>query len=292
MQEGKPIPPHQERMLLPQQIQMVLRVFGAEIVKQHQTFFGQSTTILSLLVWPVLQLATAYYTFAPFFDSGHFLQNWSQDQSPRSVLLFVAIGMLGYMFFWSLVQSAWIFSFERYSGTLELLFLTPVNRLVLVMGNGIGALVQNSWLFLTFVLGLILWMGDLHVAHPGMLIIAFVGLFIPALAWGTFLNCIFIFARDASFLVTLLADPMAFFSGVRLPLVIFPFAIQLVGSVLPLTTSLIVLRKILLEGATLSQIWMQLCWLLLLSTGLLITAVLLLRRGEMKARMNGTFSLF
>jgi ABC-type transport system involved in cytochrome c biogenesis ATPase subunit len=62
-----------------------------------------------------------------------------------------------------LFQSAWQFSWERFHGTLELLFLSPANRLVLIVANGTGALIQSVWLFLTFTVGLITIIGGLNV---------------------------------------------------------------------------------------------------------------------------------
>jgi hypothetical protein len=44
---------------------------------------------------------------------------------------------------------------------------------------------------------------------------------------------------------------MSFFAGVRIPLFAFPLWIRIIGIVFPLTTSLIVLRGVLLEGAPL-----------------------------------------
>jgi ABC-2 type transport system permease protein len=170
------------------------------------------------------------------------------------VLLFVATGMLGYAFFWSLVQSAWQFSFERFAGTLELLFLSPANRLVLMLANGVMAL--------------------------------------PAVAWGTCLNSLFIFSRDSSFLYTILEEPMSFFAGVRIPLLSLPVWAQVIGLVFPLTTSLTVLRGILLEGAVLATVWPQLLFLLAVSIALFIAAAVILRVGERHARRTGSLSLF
>lgn len=270
------------------------RVMAAEALKQHRLFFGSRLTYFSLFIWPVLQLTTAYYTFKPFLDARGFAEHWSLAANPQGVFLFLATGMLGYTFFWSLVQSAWQFSRERFYGTLELIFLTPVNRLALLVANGTMALFQSTWLFLVFSIGLVTLIGGhgLHISHPAMFLVAFLALLIPAVAWGTFLNSIFIFWRDASFLMTFLDEPTFFFAGVRIPLLALPIWARAVGALFPLTFSLGVLRDVLLEGATLITLWPQLLLLVTFSLVLLLAATWLLKRGEQHARITGSLTLF
>ena len=268
------------------------RVLLAEALKQHRTLFGSKLVFFSLLIWPGLQLALAYYAFQPFAHAPGLAARWSLASDPRAIFLFFTTGALGFTFFWSLVQSAWHFSFERASGTLELLFLSPANRLTLVVANGAMALVQNTWLFFAFSVALFWLVGGLHVANPLMLLVAFLGLLIPAVAWATLLNSVFLFSRDSGFLYTILEDPMSFFAGVRIPRLALPLWAQLTGLIFPLTTSLIVLRGALLQNATLLDIWPQLLALLGISALLLALATLTLRLGEDHARRIGSLTLF
>jgi ABC-2 type transport system permease protein len=274
------------------QCRRLWRVILAETLKQHRILFGSKLVYFSLLIWPCLELATAYYTFRPFLNAPGIATHWSLAGNPRAIALFFITGMLGFTFFWSLVQSAWQFSWERFHGTLELLFLSPANRLVLIVANGTGALIQSVWLFLTFTIGLITIIGGLNVANPAMYVLAFFGLLIPAMAWATFLNSFFIFARDAGFLYTLFEGTMSFFAGVRIPLFAFPLWIRIIGIVFPLTTSLIVLRGVLLEGATPATLWPQLLFLAGISVALFAAAAWLLKRGEENARRSGSLTLF
>ncbi|HEX6484592.1 MAG TPA: ABC transporter permease [Ktedonobacteraceae bacterium] len=274
------------------QCRRLWRVILAETLKQHRILFGSKLVYFSLLIWPGLELATAYYTFRPFLNAPGIANHWSLAANPRAIALFFITGMLGFTFFWSLVQSAWQFSWERFNGTLELLFLSPANRLVLIIANGTGALIQSVWLFLTFTIGLITIIGGLNVANPAMYMLAFFGLLIPAMAWATFLNSFFIFARDAGFLYTLFEGTMSFFAGVRIPLFAFPLWIRIIGILFPLTTSLVVLRGALLEGATPATLWPQLLFLTGISIALFAVAAWLLKCGEENARRNGSLTLF
>lgn len=268
------------------------RVVQAELLKQHRILFGSPLVSFSMLVWPALQLGSAYYAFLPFLHTSGLVAHWSLAADARTVLLFFITGMLGYNFFAAIVQSSWQFSFERFHGTLEILFLTPANRLVLILANGVGALIQSVWFFLIFATGLIVFVGGLHMSSPAMFLVAFLGLLIPAVCWAAFLNSVCIFARDSSFVYTILESTMAFFSGVRIPLLAFPLWIRIIGSVLPLTTSLIVLRGALLSNETLLTLWPSLLFLASISLAMLLLAIVILKKGEEHARLHGTLTLF
>jgi ABC-2 type transport system permease protein len=269
-----------------------VRVFAAEALKQHRRMFGSKMVVFSMLVWPVLQLATAYYTVLPVLDTPGAAQRWPLVTEPGRLLAFLGAGALAYTFFFALVQSAWHFSFERVSGTLELLFLSPASRLALVLANGATALAQNAWLFGCFAVAAAVATDTLHVAHPGMYLVAGLALLVPAVAWGAFLNSLLIFSRDSAFLYTLLDDPLWFVAGVRLPLFALPVWIKAIGLAFPLTSSLVVLRGALLDGDRVGDLAGPLGLLAGLCALLLAATVGLLRVGEAQAQRTGSLQLF
>lgn len=269
-----------------------VKILRAEALKQHRRIFGSKLVVCSMLLWPLLTLAGAYYTLQPLAATPGIAGRWPLAADPERLLAFLATGALGFTFFFSMVQSAWHFSFERQTGTLELLFLSPANRLVLVIGNGFGALVQNAWLFACFVAAMLTLLDVIDVAHPGMYAVVFLAVLVPAVAWGAFLNSLLIFSRDSAFLYTLLDDPMWFASGVRLPTFALPGWLQAVGSVLPLTGSLMVVRGALLDGQGVGDLAGELAGLAVLSAVLLLGAVVALKAGEARARRTGQLRLF
>ncbi|MCX4526998.1 MULTISPECIES: ABC transporter permease [unclassified Streptomyces] len=267
------------------------RIGAAEILKQHRRMSGSNLVFFSMLLWPLLQLLTTYYTVRPVVG-GAAGSNWSAAADPQQLLAFLATGALGFSFFFALVQSAWHFSFERQTGTLELLFLSPVPRLVMVVANGFGALLQNAWLFLCFSLTLFLVTDVVRPAHPAMFLVAFLALLLPAVAWGAFLNSLLIFSRDSAFLFTIFDDPMAFASGARIPVTALPGGIAAIGTVLPLTGSLRVVRGALLEGKDVGDLAGTLASLAAVTVALLLLASLMLRLGERRAQRTGQLRLF
>ncbi|BCB77814.1 ABC transporter permease [Phytohabitans flavus] len=268
------------------------RVVVAEAFKQHRRIFGTKLVVFSMLVWPVLTLATAYYTILPVTAAPGAAARWPLVADPQRLAAFLAAGALAYTFFFSLVQSAWHFSFERVSGTLEAIFLTPASRLALVIANGSGALVQNAWLFGAFAVAAATATGTLHVAHPGMYLVALAALLVPAIAWGAFLNSLLMFSRDSAFLYTLLDDPLWFVAGVRLPLFALPLWVKAIGLAFPLTTSLAILRGALLDARDASDLGGELALLAALSVVLLALTAVTLRIGERHAQKTGSLQLF
>jgi ABC-2 type transport system permease protein len=267
------------------------KIFAAEALKQHRRMSGSKLVFFSMLLWPVLELFTIFYTVRPIATAGA-ISRWPAASDPRSLLAFLATGALAFTFFFALVQSAWHFSFERQTGTLELLFLSPANRLVLVIANGVFALIQNTWVFLCFSAAALAFLNVLDVRHPAMFLLVFVALLIPAVSWGALLNSLLIFSRDSAFLYTIFSDPMAFASGARLPVTLLPGWIAGFGSLLPLTGSLAVLRGALLEGRSVRDLLPNLAGLALISGVLLLLAVLLLHLGERRSQRTGQLRLF
>jgi ABC-2 type transport system permease protein len=269
------------------------KVLAAEALKQHRMYFGSPMVLFSMFVWPILQLAATYYTVRPVASSPGIAQRWPLAADPQSLLAFLITGALGYAFFVSLVQSSWQFSIERQSGTLELLFLTPISRLVLVIANGAGALLQNTWLFACFSTAMLVVLGNtVHVAHPLMFLVVFLALLIPAVAWGAFLNSLLMFARDAALMFTMLEEPMWLVCGVRLPLFALPVWMRAIGSVVPLTGSVLVLRGALLEGRGVFDLLPEFGLLAGISALLLVAASITLKLGEARAQRTGQLSLF
>ncbi|WP_406861577.1 ABC transporter permease [Streptomyces sp. HUAS MG47] len=268
-----------------------LRIFAAEALKQHRRLFGQPLVVFSMLVWPVLQLATTYYTLRPVATASPAAANWPLAADPERLLAFLATGTLAYAFFFSLVQSAWHFSFERTTGTLELLFLSPAGRLTLMIANGAGALVQNAWLLTCFTVAALTGFGALSVSAWWMYGVVFLALLIPAVAWGAFLNSLLVFSRDSTFLYTILDEPLWFVAGVRLPNFALPTAIQVIGVFFPLTGSLVALRGALLEHRTLTDLALPLTGLGVLSAVLLGASALILKVGEARAQRTGGLAL-
>jgi ABC-2 type transport system permease protein len=265
-----------------------LQIIKAEIVKQHRNTFHSKMTYFSLLIWPIMLFFNAYYSYKVFNLNQSI---WKNFNSSQSVITFLITGFLGYNCFWSLVQSAWQMGFERQDGTLEVIFLSSVNRIVMIYGRVLGALFENIWMFLLFSTFIIIYLKGIPITRLIYLPIAFIILLSSAMVWGGLMNVLFLFSRDASILFNIFDEPMALFSGVKVPTMIFPLWAKCLSIIFPLTHTLVIIRSLLIEGKLFYN--NQAFYILLLINFLLVALTLfLLKKAEKHARITGSLSFY
>ncbi|MDR9506155.1 ABC transporter permease [Brevibacillus agri] len=262
----------------------------AEMVKEHRHSFHSKMVYFSLLIWPAIMFVTAYYSFAPFRLGAD--SPLARFLSPEQLPLFLLTGYLGYIFFWCLVQSAWQMSFERQAGTMEMIFISPVNRLAFLYGRSLSSLVEGVWLFFCFTLLALLFVGGVHLSGWWAVPLAFVVLLGSAIVWGGFLSVLFLFSRDSSFLYTVLDEPMLIFSGVRLPPMAYPLWAKAISFCFPLTYALQLVRGLLMEGASLASLLPELALLVGVLLVLVMATVLLLKKAERHMKETGNMVMY
>ncbi len=268
----------------------IANVIHAEMRKSHLNNFHSKIVYFSLLIWPALMFITSYYSFKPFNLTS--TSPLSKYIDVADLSLFLLIGYLGYIFFWCLVQSAWQMSYERMSGTLELIFLTPASRLAVMYGRSAGNLLEAVWLFSIFTLLAIIIMGKVAVIVWWNVPFVMLLLGVSSIIWGGFLNVVFLFSRDSSILFTILEEPMQFFAGVRIPVAAFPLWGQSLAYIFPLTYVLAIVRDLLMG----TKGWMELLIPLLTLSGVLtllsLATFMLLTKAENHARKTGNMVLY
>lgn len=267
-----------------------LKVLKAEMVKQHKDYFHNKTIYISLFLWPVLTFISAYFGYKPF-DMGKVAGTLSY-LNEDNLIVFMLIGYVSLMFFQCFVQSAWRFSMERIYGTLELVYLTPANRLAFIMGHAVSSLFESVWLFIIFGAGILVSRIGYFNINFAAAAVGIVLMIVLSMLWGMMLNSIFLFSRDTGFLFTILQEPVEIFSGIKVPTAVFPFWAKVVGAIFPLTYSAEVLRRSLLNGESLTSLG----GFILISLGLGILMFLItitcLKMGEAHAKKTGSMSLF
>lgn len=265
-----------------------LKTVCAEMKKQHKNYFHSRTIYVSLFFWPLLDFISRYYSFKSF----------DLDKSEVSflnagnIVVYLMLGFMCMSFFRSLVQSAWMFSLERQSGTLELIYLSPASRLAVLLGNAVSSLFEGVSLMLVFGGLVLIYCKD--ALRALLLPCATVILITTAMAvlWGMFLNAMFLYSRDSRILFTIFEEPMEIFSGVITPTSLFPAWAKALSFIFPLTYALAAVRSVFMDGATINDIrgfiFAGICIILLLY---LLTAAAI-RIAERHSRRTGNFSLF
>lgn len=267
-----------------------LKVVKAEMVKQHKNYFHSKSIYISLFLWPMLVFLSTYYGYKPFNMDR--IRNHITYLNSSNVILFVLIGYVCMSFFRSLVQSAWRFSSERIFGTLELIYLTPGNRLAFVLGNAISSVFESVWLFVVFT-GVILFIkGEAFNADIASSLLGIVLVIVLSLIWGMFLNSLFLYSRDSGFLFTILEEPMEIFAGVKVPTAVFPLWAKGVSYVFPLTYTAEILRRALLNSESIYDLRYFILASVLVGIIMLSLTIFFLKTGEAHAKETGSMSLF
>lgn len=215
----------------------------AEMVKQRKNHYNSWANFVSLLLWPVVIYFTTFFTYNSFEVS--LLKKYGIS-SKDDLLVFLVIGALGYNCFFAMVQGAFQTLREREDGTLEIIYLTPANRLALLYGRALGGFFQSTWLFTLFFIGIIFYTKNIVIEKLVALVFSYLILLFCSIIWGGFMNVLFMTSRDSSFWFSVCDEPMNFFSGVKIPVNAFPPIARIVASIFPLYYCLDVMRMILL----------------------------------------------
>lgn len=267
-----------------------MKVLVAEMEKQHKDYFFNKSIYVSLFIWPVLSFITAYYSYKPFRLDKIVGELGYVNES--NLIVFVLIGYTCLIFFRCFVQSAWLFSMERTYGTLELIYMTPANRLAFIMGNAVSSLFESICLFVVFGLGVfILNIGASRVNITSAVIGVFL-LVALSILWGMLLNALFLFSRDSGFLYTVLQGPMEIFAGIKVPTVVFPIWAKAVSAIFPLTYIAEMLRRIFIRGDGFMQIRGFVLISILIGAAMLSATIICLKLGEQYAKKTGNMALF
>jgi len=190
-----------------------------------------------------------------------------------------------------MVETAWDLEYERYSGTLEVLFLSSANKLAVIYGRALSAVIQICWLYMVICIGYFLLIGEVNFSIILQSLLVFLVLCVSSVIWGGLLNTIFLFSRDATFLVNILDEPMVLFSGVRVPIEIMPIWVKLISSIYPLTHVLSFVRTLFNSQSNSLDI-RQLAILSILLIMTVIATAKLVGLAERKNRLSGEFNFY
>lgn len=182
---------------------------------------------------------------------------------------------------------------EAQTGTLEQMYITPVPAAFLLIGRTIATLVISA-LQIGIVAGIILavmrislpWRWD---ALP-VIGLTLMGLF----GFGFVLGGAALIFKQAVAIVNMANNVLIFLNGALVPIDIFPPWLQTIARTLPSTQGIVVLRRVLLDGATLGDVWNDGSLVLLLVHSLLffVGGWLILNWCERIAREQGTLGQY
>jgi len=237
--------------------------------------------ILADLVLPVLTLSAYIYLYKML-------------NAPAEYLGFVVVG--GTMIaFW--VNVLWNMSaqfyWEKETGTLEAYFVAPISRMAILLGMALGGIVNTTLrAVVIFVAGTFLFQVPMVVHEPMTAALIFILTIIAVYALGMLFASLFmLYGREAWHTASLLQEPVYFISGSYFPTRFLPFAVQLFASLIPLTFGLDGIRRVLIQGEGIANVWVDVVALVIFILILMPLAKFALNFMENLAKKEGRLTL-
>ncbi len=243
--------------------------------------FRSRVWIVQETVLPVLAVAAFAYAYRSM-------------NAPQAYTGFVVLGAAMTTFWlnvlWGMgAQLYW----ERDSGNLELYIMSPAPVMAILTGMALGGMtttmVRAAAITTT---GMVLFDVPVQPTSWWMLIGIFLLTLLALYGLGMMFASLFLlWGREAWHMVNLLQEPVYLLSGTNFPVTIFPRAVAVAASVLPLTAGMDAMRQVLFRTPGLLDPWTEIGILAGLALFFLGGARRCLRYLERRAKEEGKLSI-
>lgn len=200
--------------------------------------------------------------------------------------------LLGYlMWFYALTaigNMSWDLREEAQTGTLEQRYLSPAPTVLIQLGRAFSNLITTTVIIIIFTLVLIYLLGvtlPLRLAGLPVFVLTMVGLY----GFGLLIGGATLIFKQVESLANLVQNMLLFLNGAFLPVDRLPSWLAAIAHTLPTTQGIVVMRKVVLEDASLLDVWSDgsLVWLLLHSLLYFTVGWVVFSLCERKARRDG-----
>jgi ABC-2 type transport system permease protein len=264
------------------------RALSAIVRKDWKHYWRYPLNAVSTIFQPVIWLAPVYFMGKAFSIDGQAL-GFAQYSGTSDYMSFLIIGaILGNFInavFWGM---GYALKNDMDSGVMESNWLTPVPRLLILIGRSI------TNLFATAVtsLGMLIVCKLVFGFHPTGDVWKAIGAIVPMLiglyGFGFAFAGLVLLMREANTLVDTSAFLVQVFSGTDFPVTILPKWLLPIALLLPLTYGLDVTRGLLLKTHTLLSIGTEIILLIVFMFLMLWSGSRIFQRVERRVRALGT----
>jgi ABC-2 type transport system permease protein len=185
------------------------------------------------------------------------------------------------------------FYWEKETGTLEMYLVAPISRMAILLGMALGGVVNTTLrAVVILVAGTIIFQVPLMVHEPFTALFTFILTIIALYALGMLFASLFmLYGREAWHTANLLQEPVYFLSGSYFPIRYLPDVVQLLASFIPLTFGLDGIRRVMIEGQGIADIWPNIVALVIFTIVLLPLAKFALNYMENLGKKEGRLTL-
>jgi len=269
------------------------RTFRAIFLRNFKLYTSYKAWIIATVIWPIPLLALNIYQYKPLgtdVDISAALQNYGFTNFAGMIIVGTIIYLLYNRLLWGTgisIQS------ERWMGTIEVLFVTPTNKMTVLIASGLSSLLEASWWIVSiFFLSWAIFGVQPNITSWFSVFVSLVSTMAALVSIGVFFAGFFVLTRAADQLASGLQAPVRFFSGVAFPVSALPQMLQFFSYLLPVTYGISALRKSILSGGNFEVIWLELVLLYVMTAIFLVSGYFTLKAVERQAKKKGTLYLF
>ncbi len=260
-----------------------LRTMKARALVRLWSIFGEPLWIVVSMGFPVLSslaLSILYFSIGAVNYIGF------------AVLGGVMVSFWGNVL-WSMASQ---FNWDKQEGLFEIYLTSPASISAILIGMSVGGIIGTvPSAVIVSVLGWVLF-------HPvvapswGGVALTFALTLASLYAMGMALASLYLaYGREAEAMNEVLQEPVSMLSGIYFPSIgrfsPFPFGVQIVASLIPLTIGMDALRKTLFSTSGLDLVWPNLLVLGVMAVVLLALSTLTLKALENMGRRDGTLTV-
>lgn len=189
------------------------------------------------------------------------------------------------------------FYWEKESGNLDLYIIAPVSKMSILLGMSVGSIINTSVRAVLIVLVATLALNiKINVVDPAAVFLVFVLTMTALYGLGMLMSSLYmLYGRGAFNLNDILTEPVYLLSGLYFPTVgrfsPFPWVVQLIASLIPLTFGIDGLRRTIILGQTVQDVLLHVGVLSVLTVVLIPLAWRVLLFMENLGRKEGRLSL-
>jgi len=240
---------------------------------------------------PLLNLGVAWALYNTLFK-GETSLDFVMATNSSDYFSFVLVGSIFYVYIVSsLFGLGRAMFWERAQGTIEALFLSPMNYVAYMIGMAAASFITSTVdVLLLFFLGNVLGFRAQHID----VLLLIVGIFLMLLALfglGLIVNAITLTFRDRVNTANTLMTVLLVFSGIVCPIAIMPEWAQIVSKTVPFTYGLDILRTALLYKSDIANILASIMNITLLASLYVIIGIMLLKRIEKNSRKKALLTV-
>jgi ABC-2 type transport system permease protein len=170
-------------------------------------------------------------------------------------------------------------AYEKDIGTMNGFLAAPISRFSIIGGKALGRIIRG---FIQGILSLILAIVLFRINVYGNLLSIFAILFLGVFSFvglGIVLTSVAEDEETASMIIMTLTLPMMFLSGIFFPIQMMPSFMQTISKWLPFTYAVDAMRRVMVFGATLGNVYTDVLVMLVFGIATLIIAIPVFERG-------------